>query len=1034
MKKKRLFILDNVPGRWLLLSFLALIGSIGIQAQETMTVTGTVTEGGNPVPGVTVMVEGTSEGTVTDTEGRYSLDASMGDVLRFSFVGMETVTKTVESSEIDVEMKPETVALDEVVAIGYGTARKKEVTGAVTRVESEGLEKVVSSDVGRSLQGQVAGVNVTASSGAPGASSNIQIRGISSVAGANTPLFVVDGIPQEGNPRLSSNEIESIDILKDAASASIYGTRGSAGVILITTKKGKKGEMRVNASGSYGIKRITSDIPLMTTEEQVYFDIINMRNVNNNHDSEIILPLAKNPYYFQNNTDLRDLVFINNKPTQEYSINVSGGSDNMTYNVVGGYYEEEGVVRNSGFERYNARVNTTYEQNKLSVNAGVGFSLEEQENPPGFIIRQTMRYDPYQPLMDPDSEEAVQSPGSGYSPEAVNLNWVMRSLKNEDDTKSDQFNGNMNLTYEIAKGLELSTRLGTRITNVSRTVFEPLFKNYDENGQLLNDPTDSSIEEHSNRRQSFSWDSRINFSRSFQGHNIKALAAYTVEEYSSRGFYGGRSEVVDNDIKVINGATTDPYAYSQNVYTSKLIGTLGRIQYDFRSRYLLSASIRRDGSSKFAEENRWGVFPSVSVGWNVSEEPFWDGIFDFANSFKLRGSYGTTGNEGFPPYSYAASITQGISYAFGRSGDDVLQHGAAQTSYANALVKWEKSVQTNVGADLSFFDNKLTFTADYYDTRKEDMLFPVQLPRSAGVGSGGNSRLTLNVGNMTNRGTELALKYRDKIGLLDYSIAGTYSTNENEITELGGSSDFIFTSDNGLIMGDPNSKITVLAEGYEAGAFFLYETNGIVDTEEKLSEYQSLKPDAKMGDLIFVDDNGDGSITDADRVYSGSGLPEFETGLNIELMYRGFDLSTMWYGSFGHEIMNGTKASAYTHGRHKDLFYSWSEANPTSSIPVYRGGSKDHENYTGYTDLWLEDGSFVRLKDVTLGYTLPERFNNRLGVGKMRVYVSAQNALTFTKYDGYDPEVGGDGLSSRGLDKGIYPVTDFYLVGINLGF
>jgi TonB-linked SusC/RagA family outer membrane protein len=1033
MKRKKLFILDNRPGRWLLLSFLALIGSISVQAQE-IAVTGTVTDEGSPIPGVTVLIEGTSTGTVTNSEGRYSINASMGDVLRFSFIGMKTETRTVDSSVIEVEMQSDFVALDEVIAIGYGSVRKKEITGAVARVRSEELENTVSSDLGTALQGQVAGVNVTASSGAPGASSNIQIRGISSISGTNTPLFVVDGIPQEGDPRLSINEIQSIDVLKDAASSAIYGTRGSAGVILITTKKGEKGEMRVNASGSYGIRRITSGTPLLTAEEQTYVDIVFNRNVNNNHDEEIILPLVQNPYYFQNETNLGDLVFIDNAPTQEYSVNVSGGSEDITYNVVGGYYKEEGIVRNSGFERFNARSNTTYNKNKWSINAGLGISLEEVSNEPSALIAQSVRYFPYQPQFDPDTDTTVESPGAGFSPEATALNWVMRSLKNEDRAKRDGFNGNINVTYEVIKGLKLSTRLGSNVRNVNRTVFQPVFENYDSNGQLLNNPKESSITEYSDRWQSLSWDSRISYSKSIRNHNIKALAAYTVEKYTHKGFYGGRYGVADNSIKVINGATVDPFIYSGNDYTNSLIGILGRIQYDFNSRYMLSASIRQDGSSRFSQENRWGIFPSVSAAWNVSEEPFWTGISEIANSLKLRGSYGTTGNQSFAPYSYSSSITQGISYAFGRSGGDVLVNGAAQTAYANALVKWETSVQANVGVDLTLLRNKLTFTADYYNTQKEDMLFPVQLPRSAGVGSGGNSRLTLNVGNMTNIGTELALQYRDKFGPMNFSIAGTFAKNKNEITYMSGDSDFIFTSDGGLISADPNSKITVLAEGYEAGAFFINETDGVVDTEEKLAEYQTIKPDAQMGDLIYKDANGSGDITDADRVYGGSGLPDFETGLNMNFKYKGFDLNMMWYGSFGHEIMNGSKAAAYSFRRHKDLLYAWSEANPTSSIPAYRGDSKAHVNYAGFTDLWLEDGSFVRLKDITFGYTLPESLNSRLGVGKMRVYVSAQNALTITGYEGFDPEVGGDGVTSRGLDKGNYPVSAFYLVGLKLDF
>jgi TonB-linked SusC/RagA family outer membrane protein len=1033
MKRKRLCKLKLCTGSKLALFFFYMISNIAIQAQN-ITVSGTVTENEISIPGVTVLIEGTLTGTITDENGNYSLNASMGDVLKFSFMGMITEFRTVNSTEINVEMESDIRTFDEVVVIGYGSVRRKEVTGAVAQVKADELENYVVSDLGTALQGLVAGVNVTASSGAPGASSNIQIRGISSIAGSNTPLFVVDGIPQEGDPRLSVNEIESIDILKDAASSAIYGTRGSAGVILITTKKGEKGQMQVNASGTYGVRRITSSIPLMTTDEQIYADIVYNRNVNNNHDEEIITALVLNPYYFQNETNLSDLVYINNAPTQDYNINISGGADNITYNVVGGYYKEDGIIRNSGFNRFNTRANTTYKKDKWSIDAGVGFGLEELSRESGGIISQTVRYFPYQPTFDPDSDDPVFSPGTGFTQEATALNWVMRSLKNEDNARHDVFNGNLNLTYELIDGFELSTRVGTNVRNETRTIFQPLFENYSASGQLLNNPNESSIEEHSQRRQSYSWDSRISYSREFGGHQIRALAAYSIENYMLKAFYGGRYMIADNNIRVLNGATMNPYIHSGNDYTNKLIGMLGRVQYNFKSRYIFSASVRRDGSSRFAEENRWGIFPSVSAAWNVSEETFWSGISKFANGFRLRGSYGSTGNQNFPSYSYSATITPGISYAFGRSGSDVLLNGAAQSAYANALVKWETTIQTNAGFDLAFFENKLTFTADYYLTQKEDMLFPVQLPRSAGVGSAGNSRLTLNVGNMTNQGIELAMQYRDNIGQVGYSVGGTFTRNRNEITQMAGATDFIFTSAFGLINVDPNSQVTVLAEGYEAGAFFLYETNGVVDSAEKLEEYRKIRPNAQMGDLIYLDTNDDSQITDADRVYSGSGLPDFESGLNMSFTYKGIDLSMIWYGSFGHQIMNGSKASAYSFNRHKDMLYAWSNANQTSTIPSYRGNSTQHPNFAGTTDFWLEDGTFIRLKDITLGYTLPSSINQRLGMGSVRIYVTAQNPLTLTQYSGFDPEVGGDGVASRGIDRGNYPVTDSYMLGLRLNF
>ncbi len=994
---------------------------------QNITVQGKVTssEDGAPIPGVSIVIKGTTNGTITDLDGNYSISVKEGEVLHLNFIGMQDAFVTVSQAIHDVVMQAEVIGLDEVVAIGYGTLRKKEVTGAVTQVKSEDITRHITSDIGMALQGQVAGVNVVASSGEPGASSNIQIRGVSSIGGDNTPLFVVDGIPQEGDPRLSANEIETIDILKDAASCAVYGTRGAAGVILITTKSGQKGAMKVRVDGSYGIQHITSGTPLMTTTEQLYYEAIENRNAEPLYPTDIA---GKYPHWLTNETNIVDMMQVDNAATQNYNVTLSGGTDNLVASAVFGFFDQDGVIINSSFRRYNGRINTKFTKNRLTVAASINFSLEDQQKPVGNMLTQAFRYLPYFPAVDASTTEIDASGGN-----RTKMDNVLQAIKKEDFNKRDRLNANINLDYKITKDLKFISKIGTGVTSNHGRQFVPFYTVYDQ-GVPDVDPTKSYSYIRRNRATSFSLEGALSYIKKFnKKHTVRALVNFSVEERTFDDVYGRKEGITNNNIKVINGGTMNPTIFSGENYNSKLLGTLGRVQYDYKGRYLFSASVRRDGSSKFSEKNRWGVFPSASVGWNVADEKFWSGLRGVANSFKIRASYGTTGNERIGNYLYAGAISQNVDYSYSTGHSDILALGTAQKTYPNVDVKWETSIQSNIGVDLGFFDNRLTLTADYYNTEKKDMLFPVKLPSSAGVGLKNEANVTLNVGDMINRGVELALLYRGRTGQVNWNVGGTFTTNHNEVTNMFGSSDVIVNSNSTLLSGDIYSTVTAIMLGHEAGSFFLNPTDGVIKTPEQLAKYQELVATAKMGDLMYRDTNKDGKISDEDREYSGSGLPDYELGLNLSLDYYSFDFSMNWYAAVGNEIMNGGKAAAYSFETHKDLVYMWSDVNPHSEIPLFRGTSKEHDNYRAYTDFWLEDGSYVRLRNVTLGYTLPKSWLMKAGISSCRFYLTAQNPLTFTKYTGYDPEVGGN-VANRGLDKGNYPVSSTYSIGINLDF
>lgn len=966
------------------------------------TVCGIVKTGdGDPMPGVTVILLGTSVGNVTDVKGYYSLsvEGQKDPKLEFSFLGTQTQIVAVGSrGVVDVTLEEESVDIDDVVVIGYGSVRKKEITGAVGHVNAKVLEQTVTSDLGAALQGQVAGVNVVATDGAPGSGSEILIRGVSSVNGNNTPLYVVDGVPQEGDPRINPSEIESVDILKDAASSAIYGTRGAAGVIIITTKQGKAGDLKVSLDASYGIQNIGEGMELLNAKEQTYLSLVTKRNTSNSKDDLVALDCHQRPEQFRNNTSLSDMVFINNAPTQNYNANISGGNKGLTYSASVGYYSKDGVIYNSGFEKFSSRINTNYTKNKWSIAASLSLMVEDMDRTNNSLIINAIKYLPTQDPLDLESDDPITTNGGDTG---GRLNWVLNSFNSLNKDHTVRTAGNFNLNYKILKSLRASARFSINEVSSYNHQFVPFQEIYDTTGKLISQPTSSKVEMSAGSSRALVTDFGLNYDKFIKKHRITLYAGITSERNIYDGFLASKQHILNNDIKVLNGALINPEATSKDNYTNTLLGSIFRLQYNWNSRYMLSMSLRRDGSSKFAEQNRWGTFPSASVAWNVLDESFMSGVKEVMNNFKIRASYGATGNQNFTAYSYAASITSGMDASFGAAGaTGELANGATQVSYANPNVKWETTLQSNFGIDLGLWRNKLTVTAEYYDTSKHDMLFPVSL---AGTTGAGGSSVIMNVGNMTNNGYELALGYNTKIKKVSLNVNGTFSTNNNVITNMMNSG-ISPIKNYGLISGaEDQSLVSYLCEGYEAGAFFLYTTNGIADTNSKLADYQRVQPTAKMGDLIYEDNNGDGKISDADRKYCGSGLPEYEMGLNVRASYRGFDFSMMLYSSLGHEIMNGSRAIAYSSARHKDMLYSWSEANPTAPLPAYRGDAKAHSNYQGHTDMWLESGDYLRIKQITLGYTIPTTWARAINMESVRLYLTSQNPLTFTNYSGFDP-------------------------------
>ncbi len=996
---------------------------------QSLRVNGSVKNSkGEAIIGATAIIKGTTIGVVSDVNGKFTIDANSGDDIIVSYLGYQD-RLIAAASNVTIVMEETSKEIDDVVVIGYGAVRRKEVTGAVASLSSEAIDRSLSTDFGSSIQGLISGVSVVSESDAPGTSATIMIRGVASVNGGNTPLYVVDGVPYEDDPLISPNEIETIDVLKDAASCAIYGTRGAAGVILITTKKGVEGKLRVAVTANVGVKQIISSMNLMNSVDQTYVNLLEKRGTTTSStysDMGQTLDLARNTSYFQNNTNLlEDQVYIDLAKTQTYSATISGGSNGLRYSIMTGYTNQGGNIINTGFDRFNSRANFNYSNKKLKMNVSIGMSDQTTDITPTSIILQSVKYYPTQNALD--SDVYVTAGGE----EQNRISNVLNSFFMENSQKIYNTFVNYDLSYELFKGFTASGRIALTNKTTDKHTFVPYSAVYDTDGVETSNSTSSYVSETSQNNKSMVWDFGFQYKKSFDKHNLTALATMSGEEYTFDGFTARQEGVADNNITVLNGTTINPEVSSSSNYTNKLIGTLGRLQYDWDSRYLISASIRVDGSSKFSAENRWGVFPSAAAAWNISDEEFFSPLSRVVNNFKLRVSYGTTGNQSFSAYSYDSYVSTGYDNVTGTSYSESLNLGTTQTTYSNPDVKWETSKQYNIGVDLGLFNNRLTFTAEYYKTDKSDMLFPVTMPGSSGT----SSTVIMNVGDMTNEGWELAAAYRTNIRNVSINMNATFSTNKNMVTKITGDNAFISTSSSGLLTGVADrSTITYLAEGYPASALFVFPTNGVINTEAKLAQYQKLVPSAQMGDLMYMDTDGDGTLfDDDDRVYAGSGLPDFEIGFNFNISYRNFDLYANFYSALGHELANGAKATAYAYGRHQDLVGAWSTANTDSQIPTYRGDAKSHDNYRGDSDLWIEDGSYLRLKTLTIGYNIPNKSLKKMNVTKFRVYVSALNLWTLTGYTGFNPEVGG-GIATRGMDFGTYPALATYMCGLNLSF
>ena len=1009
------FSLKKVRYLWVLH---LLLFSVTSAFAQSFSVQGKVTdEGGEAIPGVTIMAKGTNNGTVTDLNGNYALVVADSEaILAFSFIGYKSQEVPVNNrSNIDVQLESDVKALEEVVVVGYGTQKKANVTGAVGSIKTENIANVTTGNTAALLQGKVAGVRVESSGGAPGAGTNIVIRGTGTLGGGE-PLFVIDGNITGSMSSLNPNDIESIEVLKDAAAAAIYGNRAANGVVIVTTKRGSSGETQVNLSTKLGMQAPTRTLDFLNARQ--YADYRNMVNDNDNQPRALPNDAEFDPSI---DTDWQDL-YLNPAPVQEYNLSLSGGNENATFFISGGYFDQDGIVVDSDFQRYNFRANSTFTKGRFKIEESLSVS-RAVSNPNNYFGRERAEI-PTIPVYDENNDGGFAGVQPAYHGLARGINWYGLGVLNDNSYTTDGVLGNISGSYEIIDGLTYKLNLGIDYSVYHGYDFTPTFF-FSTSQEAFNDVAD--LNESVTRGLSTLVENTLNYNKGFGKHNIDLLAGYTQQMFQSRNVGAQVTDFPTNDLRVIDAANVEVNAYG-GLQENALQSVFGRINYDYDGRYLFSATVRRDGSSRFTEENRYGTFPSVSAGWRISEESFFPEGFIY--DLKVRGSYGELGAQNVGNYVTISGLNIYTDYFFAGG----VQPGVAQTVFANPNIIWETTKTADVGADVSLLEGKINLTVDYFNKVSEDVLTSLPIPVYGGIGSS----IVKNAASIRNRGFEFSGTFNQAAegNGFGYSVTANFSAIDNEVIALGEGVSPI----SGGGFTQESMQATRTDAGYPLGSFYGYVVDGIYQNQEEIDA--DGRNNAQPGDFRFKDLDGDGDLDNDDRTYLGSPIPDFTYGMIFNGNFRNFDLSLFLQGVQGNEIFNGRKFShIFDFGGNyvTDVLDAWTPENPNTTIP--RATEIDPANNRRASSFYVEDGSYLKLRSLQLGYSLPAAVAERLSLGRARIYLSGQNILTFTRYSGYDPEIGQNsnptqarGLFGAGVDAEAYPQARSVFFGVDLSF
>ncbi|MDR1937918.1 MAG: TonB-dependent receptor [Tannerellaceae bacterium] len=1011
-----------------------------------------------PLIGVSVVVKGTSMGTVTDMDGNYSIQVSGSHtVLVFSYIGYESQEVTVGNQRtLNIAMSESSIALDQIVVIGYGTAKRSDVTGAISSISADQIVKVPVTNVGQALQGRMSGVQVTNNDGTPGAGVQIQIRGIGSF-GDNTPLYVVDGYPGASMSSINPQDIQSVDVLKDASAAAIYGNRAANGVVIITTKRGQEGKVQVSFDGTASVQFEPEKYDMLNSQEFAQLAV----EVAGKEGSPVLAEWS-NPAGLRT-IDWQDLMYREGLK-QNYNLSLRGGSDQSQTSLSLGIMDHKGIVEFSDYNRYNVALTQDYTPAKwMKSSTTARYAYTDSKTAFGSGQGGIGRLAKLIPTMtgNPDTDLPDDGNGNyGYYSKTENAvrdneNVYVRNKLNDRENINHNLTATTSLEIYPVDGLTLKTNFGINYSALSGYNFNPFDNRV---------PADrkATYNQHASNNFEYLWDNTANYSKTFGRHAIDLLAGMSIQENTYRNLNISGEGVMSDGLRNM-GSMETVGSITGNQQTWSLASYFGRVTYKFDERYILTGTVRRDGSSRFAKGNQWGTFPSVSAAWRVKEEGFLKEV-DFLSNLKVRVSYGEAGNQNIGLFQYQSSYTSGSrssnrGYIFGQ--DKTYIDGMAQSFLPNPNLKWETSKQTDVGIDLGFLNHKLMVTADYYIKKSSDFLLQTKMPAQTGF-----LEATRNVGSVKNSGLEFMIDWRDYTKVFKYGINLNLTTVNNKIERLSDGVTAVpnLQSLNFSTTGNTPWAVFSMSEvGGSIGDFFGFKTDGIIQTQAELDALNEnarrLANDQNVwyntsetapGDRKFVDTNGDGRITDDDRVNIGSPIPKFYGGINFNGEYKGFDFNIFMNYSVGNKILSFVKRNLISMNGEGSVglqnvgreFYEnrWTGEGTSNEYP--RAVWSDKAGNSRVSDAFVEDGSYLRVKNIEIGYTLPAGLIRKISVSKLRVFAGVQNLFTITGYSGMDPEIGqsigsngiAGGVTASGVDVGSYPYSKYFSMGLNLQF
>ncbi|MGM8361956.1 TonB-dependent receptor [Flavobacterium sp. ARAG 55.4] len=991
------------------------VGQMNIQQIQ---IKGTVKDADEmPIPGANVSVKGTTVGTTTDFDGNYVLTVpATAEVLVFSYLGMKTTEVEINGrSVVSVSLKSDAAALDEVVVIGYGTVRKSDVTGSLSSVNTDDMNKTQNTSIAQAIQGRAAGVTVSKASGKPGATPTVRVRGTGTVNNSD-PLYVVDGVPINDISSINMADAKAVEVLKDASATAIYGSRGANGVILITTNGGSKNKMTLSYTTYMGIEERIDNLEVLNAEQ--WATIYNEGKINDGSPIETALSNPSNLISY----NWKDAVYRTGV-LQNHQLSASGGSDTSTYYVSFGYIDQKGIIEESSYKRTNFRVNNTYQLTpKVKFGHNLQYSNAKTISVPEFGQNPWFRsafvgylIDPVTPIFNADGSYGVPKYSSATNPKGATKFGKTPQIK-------ESFLGNVFLDVDLLKGLSFKSNFGLQINNTKVDNFVPIFNV----GPTYNSTTSTyTLNRSENRVLILS--NTLNYAKTIaKKHNITAFLGQEIQNLNSNNVNTQRTGIPESVINpTLGSGDVSTSKNDGDISESKLLSFFGRLNYNYDDRYLLTGTYRIDGSSRFGSNNRWAQFPSIAAAWNIHKENFFK--IDEISQLKFRLGWGETGNQNIPNSATYNSLNIGTNYLFGN--DETTTTGVAPLTPGNADLKWETTVTKNIGLDLGILNNSITLTAEYFIKNTSDMLMATPILFTGGYQ---NNPFT-NAGNIENKGFELSANYKQVIKDFSLNVGGNISFVKNKVTKLSGQGSVI---QSGPAQGFNNIGRTEV--GHPLASYYGYEMIGIFQNQNEVNTSAAFA-NSKPGDVKYKDINKDGVLDDKDRIYIGSPFPEFTYGINLDMTYKQFDFSAFFQGSKGNKIFN---ASLYylesDLGTNMSTNYlnRWTGEGTSNSIP--RATFVNNGINTQQSSRFVKDGSYLRLKNVQIGYTLPKSILEKIALTNFRIYISGQNLLTFTKYEGLDPEVGVDENFNNpldiGIDRGRYPSTRILSLGLDINF